>query len=155
MIDQICAYIHNFFLKEKNGDVYHREAGTFTIENGTIDLPFLVDGSYFLISGSRFNDGVYTYPVTPPEPGKEPTLKDETFTGVIWEMRPPKSFLALVNEITAWQARFGDAVSSPYQSESFAGYSYSLKSGATGGADTAASWQGVFRSRLNEWRKIT
>ena len=142
MIEQVCAYIHNFFY----GDRY---AGTFTISGGTLEVPGLLDGQYFRICGSRLNDGVYTYPAA--------KLKDETFTGVIWDMRPPRSFLTLVTEIEAWNEKYGAAVSGPYQSESFGGYSYSLKSGtnASGQADNSAgSWQGVFKSRLNEWRKI-
>lgn len=149
MIEQICAFIHNFFY----GDRY---AGTFTISNGTLTVPGLIDGQYFRICGSRLNDGVYVYPATP-EPGKPPILLDETFTGVIWDMRPPKAFLNLVTEIEAWVAQYGDAVSGPYQSESFGGYSYTLKSGTTasGQADnSAAGWQGVFRTYLNQWRKL-
>ena len=142
MLEQICAYIHNFF-------VYGRYSGTFTIENGELVLDALVPGQYFRICGSRLNDGVYKYPAD--------GLSDETFDGVIWEMRPPRSFIALAEEIEAWQAKYGDAVSGPYQSESFGGYSYTLKSGsnASGGTDnTAAGWQGVYKSRLNQWRKL-
>ena len=149
MIEQICAFIHNYFY----GDRY---AGTFTITDAVLEVPGLIDGQYFRICGSRLNDGVYVYPAAP-EPGKPPILADETFEGVIWDMRPPKSFLTLVGEIEAWQAKYGEAVSGPYQSESFGGYTYSLKSGtsASGQADNSAgSWQGVFKSRLNEWRKL-
>jgi len=142
MIEQICACIHNYFY----GDRY---SGTFTITGGVLTVPGLLDGQYFRICGSRLNDGVYQYPAT--------GLTDETFTGVIWDMRPPKSFLSLVTEIEVWQQKYGDAVSGPYQSESFDGYTYTLKSGsnASGQSDpNASSWQGVFRARLNEWRKL-
>lgn len=141
MLEQICAYIHNYFY----GETYE---GEYTIENGALELP-LLDGQYFRITGSRMNDGVYTYPAD--------GLTDETFTGVIYEMRPPRRFLALVSEIEAWQDKYGAATASPYQSESFGGYSYSLKSGssASGVTDSAAAgWQGVFRAYLNEWRKL-
>ena len=149
MIEKICAFIHNYFY----GDRY---AGTFTIENGVLDVPGLIDGQYFRICGSRLNDGVYVYPAQAAA-GQPPILKDETFDGVIWDMRPPKSFLTLVDEIKAWQTKYGEAVSGPYQSESFGGYSYTLKSGtnASGGADpSASSWQGVFKAQLNQWRKL-
>ena len=142
MLEQICAFIHNFFY-------YSRWSGVFTIEDGTIDLPKLMRGQYVRILGRRFNDGVYQYPPS--------DLTDESFDGVIWEMRPPRAFLQLVAEIEAWAEKYGAAVSGPYQSESFGGYSYTLKSGNTNsGTDSAAgSWQGVFRARLNEWRKIS
>lgn len=140
MIDQICAYIHNWF-------VYGRTSGVFTIENGNLELPFLVEGQYFRICGSRFNDGVHQYP--------NDELTDETFEGVIWEMRPPRDFLMLVDEITEWNGKYGDAVNSPYQSESFGGYSYTLASGTgNNGASTGAGWQNTFRHRLNQWRKL-
>ena len=142
MIERVCAFIHNYF----HGDRY---AGTFTIANGAIEVPGLVTGQYFQICGSRLNDGVYQYGLD--------ELTDETFDGVIWDMRPPRAFLSLVSEIEAWNEKYGEAVSGPYQSESFGGYSYSLKTGtnASGGQDsTAGSWQGVFKSALNQWRKL-
>lgn len=140
MIEQICAFIHNYF-------VYSRYSGTFTIENGSIALPFLAVGQFFRICGSRMNDGVYRYPAE--------DLIDETFDGVIWEMRVPRNFIALVEEIEAWQAKNGDAVSGPYQSESFGGYSYTLNN-VTGenGASLGAGWQGVFKHQLNQYRKL-
>lgn len=149
MIEQICAFIHNFFVAEKI-------SGTFTISGGSLTVPGLIDGQYFRICGSRLNDGVYVYPATP-APGKPPILTDETFAGEIWDMRPPRSFVTLAGEIEAWVEKYGEAVSGPYQSESFGGYSYSLKSGtnASGGQDSnAGSWQGVFKSSLNQWRKL-
>lgn len=141
MLEQICAFIHNYFDAA-------RIAGTFTISGGALTVPGLVIGQYFRIVGSRLNDGVYQYGYN--------DLTDETFTGEIWDMRPPRSFIALAGEIENWVTKYGDAVTSPYQSESFGGYSYSLKSGSTSsGTDSAAAnWQGVFKTRLNQWRKL-
>ena len=140
MIEQICAFIHNFFY----GDRY---SGTFTISGGTLTVPGLLNGQYFRICGSRMNDGVYQYPPT--------GLTDETFTGVVWDMRPPKSFLDLVSEITTWKTQYGAVTAGPYQSESFNGYSYS-KGTATdaSGRSVPVTWQTTFGSRLNEWRKL-
>lgn len=140
MIEQICDFIHNYF-------VHAYIEGTFTISDGTIELPELMEGQYFCIRGSRFNDGVYQYPVL--------DLADEVFTGTIWEMRPPRAFLQLVAEIETWQEKYGEIVNTPYQSESFGGYSYSKASGSAGSSDTdGAGWQGVFKHRLNAWRKL-
>ena len=140
MLEQICAFIHNYFV----GDRY---SGTFSITDGTLTIDGLVDGQYFRICGSKMNDGVYQYP--------EINLTDETFDGVIWEMRPPKSFLALVSEISDWQTKYGTAAAGPYQSESFNGYSYS-KGTATdaSGKSVPVTWQTTFGSRLNQWRKL-
>lgn len=142
MLEQICAFIHNYF-------VHGTVRGVYTITNGSIALPFLVVGQYYRICGSRFNDGVHQYGTN--------TLTDETFDGEIWDMRPPRAFTDLVTDIEAWQQKYGDAVSGPYASESFGGYSYTLKTGTTasGGADlTAGGWQGVFKTRLNQYRKL-
>ena len=142
MIEQICAFIHNFFV----ADVIY---GTFTISDGSITVPGLVTGQYFRICGSRFNDGVYQYGMA--------ELTDETFDGEIWDMRPPKSFLTLVDEITLWNEKYGEVSLTPYQSESFGGYSYSMKTGysaGTGVDSAAAGWQGIFKTRLNQWRKL-
>lgn len=140
MLEQICAFIHNFFY----GDRY---AGTFTIANGVLTVDGLIDGQYFRICGSRLNDGVYRYHVD--------QLTDETFTGVVWDMRPPKSFLTLAEEIEAWQQKYGEAVKSPYSSESFNGYSYTKAQGyASAGGDMLGTWQNIFGSQLNHWRKL-
>ncbi len=133
MLEQICAHLHNYF----PGDRY---AGTFAIEGGTMAVDGLSEGQAFRICGSRMNDGVYTYP---PE-----DLTDEIFNGVVWEMRPPRAFLALVDEISAWQAQYGPAAAAPYRSESFAGYGYRMKDGA------ASTWQAVFKDRLDTWRRL-
>jgi len=142
MLEQICAFIHNYFV----GDRY---AGTFTISGGTLNVDGLTYGQYFRICGSKLNDGVYQYPAN--------DLADEVFEGVIWDMRPPRAFMTLVSEIEAWQAKYGEYVSGPYQSENFKDYSYTLKTGSTSSGHLdpdASTWRGVFRSRLNEWRKL-
>lgn len=140
VLEQICAFIHNFFY----GDRY---SGTFTISGGTMTVPGLLTGQYFRICGSRMNDGVYQYPPS--------GLTDETFTGVVWDMRPPKSFLTLAEEIEAWQTKYGAATQGPYQSESFNGYSYS-KGSATdaSGKSVPVTWQTTFGPYLNHWRKL-
>lgn len=149
MIDVICGYIHNYFTK-RNGCAFGYYEGEITIEDGSIvtDVPFLVDGLYFRIVDSRFNDGVHKLPTS--------ALMDETFDGEIWEMRPPKAFLDLVAEIEAWQDKYGGAVSGPYQSESFNGYSYS-KASATdaSGKSVPVTWQSTFGTRLDQWRKLS
>lgn len=168
MMDEICAHIHNWFTKAED---IHR--GTFTIEGGSIDLPFLVPGQYFRIVGSALNDGVYQYPAGSTGEGESGendeggegsegggeaqalALTDETFEGEIWAMRIPRAFVLLAGEIGAWDAQYGAAMSSPYQSENIIGvYSYTKAAGANGGGASGAAWQSAYKSRLNQWRKI-
>lgn len=137
MLEQILDFIHNYFIRE-----VHR--GKFNISDGTIDLDFLQNGQYFKIVGSVFNDGIYQYPRF--------DLMDETFVGEIWAMAVPSAVIALSNDIEKWQEQYGDKSLSPYQSESFGGYSYTKASASTGGQ---VDWRTVFRSRLNRWRKIS
>lgn len=132
--------------------------GTYTIEGGSISLPFLLSGQRFRIKGSALNDGVYTYGehIRDDDDAKAVTLSAETFDGEIWVMYPPKAVIQLAVEISEWISKYGAAADSPYQSESFGGYSYTKASGAanTHGGSSAGTWQGVFASRLNEFRKV-
>lgn len=139
MLEQVLMNIRNWF--PVNGGIY---SGTFTIKDGGITLPFLADMQYFRICGSVFNDGLHQYNVL--------DLIDETFNGTIWALAIPKSVIDLSKEIEKWQEKNGEAVASPYSSESFGGYSYSKATDAeTGGAVT---WQSAFKQQLSAWRKI-
>lgn len=135
MLEQLLDHLKNWFVVP---DGVH--PGEYSIENGGIALPFLAGGQYYRICGSVFNDGVYQYPAT--------DLTDEMFTGAIWALAVPPAVIAIAAEIEAWQT---DNPESTYISESFGGYSYT-KAATSGGAP--ATWQDVFRGRLNPWRKI-
>ena len=138
MLELVLRHLNNWFLVEIH-------EGTFTVENGSIALPFLQTNQYFRICGSVFNDGLHLYPAV--------DLTDETFTGTVRVLAVPKAVVSLAEDIAAWEEKNGEAVASPYQSESFGGYSYTKRSaGSEGGAVT--SWQGAFKSRLNDWRKL-
>ena len=139
MLEQVLMNIRNWFPVE--GGIH---SGTFTIKDGGITLPFLANGQYFRICGSVFNDGLHQYNVL--------DLTDETFTGTIWALAIPKAVIDLSKEIEKWQEKNGESSTSPYQSESFGGYSYSKATDAeTGGAVT---WQSAFKQQLSAWRKI-
>ena len=136
MLDHVLAYLRNYF------PVWY-QYGTFDIKNGAITVPELKDGQYFRIVGSVFNDGVHNNPAS--------NLVDETFIGTVYALAIPQALLDLVAEIEKWQEKNGEKAAGPFQSESFGGYSYTLKSNAEG---YGASWQSAFASRLNIWRKI-
>lgn len=78
-------------------------------------------------------------------------LNDETFDGSVWALAIPKAVIELSKEIAEWQEKYGATVTSPFSSESFGGYSYTK---ATAADASAAGWEGAFKSRLNQWRKI-
>ncbi len=143
MIGQICAECKNYFI-QPDVDIH---ASNYTIENGELSpVSFLKDGQYYRIVGSVLNDGVYQRGVD------DLALQDEEFFGAVWSMRVPRDFLALCEEIEAWQTANADKLSGPYQSESFAGYSYSKGTSANGGGYT---WKDQFKNKLNAWRKLS
>ena len=130
-VGEMCASLRNYFALEPI-------SGEFTIKDSDITVPGLVRGQYFRIDGSVFNDGVHRY-------GEITMNVDETFTGTITPMAVPPAFEAVAAEIEEWKQKNAEVINSPYQSESFGGYSYTKGS---------ASWQGVFAKRLNRWRKL-
>jgi hypothetical protein len=134
MLEQVLLYLNNWFeVAEYSGE--------FSIEDGSITLPFLATGQYFRIVGSVFNDGLRQYPAD--------DLTDETFTGSVWALAVPPVVVSLTDEMTTWQEKNG--VSGPYQSESFGGYTYNRATGENGGIMTV--WD-AFKTRLAAWRKL-
>lgn len=153
MMTELCQELRNWFNRGQpviNGD--------FIIENGEIyvvniaETNYLKNGQYYRIIGSVFNDGVHKYGDT--------DLTDETFTGSVWAMAVPPAVIALSSDIDAWIAKYGsgDAVArSPFNSESFGGYSYSKSAGGSSGDSSGSkggSWKAAFAYDLNRWRRI-
>lgn len=135
MLEDVLQELNNWFVR----GIY---AGDYEIKDGSIVLPFLVDGQYFRILGSLFNDGLHKYP--------DDGLVSERFNGVIWALAVPSAVVSLAEEIAAWNEKNG-ASPGPYTSESFGGYSYTRATNAQG---MAVGWQDVFAARLAPWRKL-
>lgn len=139
-------------LKEIYGVMYYNwpivaggiHNGTFEVRDGGIELPFLANGQYFKVFGSVFNDGLWQYPAA--------EMTEETFCGTVWALAIPKGVISLVEEIEAWEAKYGAAAAGVFQSESKADYSYTKATDNTTGG--AVTWKTAFRSQLNQWRKI-
>ncbi len=146
ILEDILWHIHNWF---------DRDSSPVAVTDCEItggELPesaSVTSGAWYRIEGSLLNDGLHLAPST--------DLSDETFSGTITVLRIPRPLLRLAEEITDWQATYGSASNSPYASESFGGYSYSIKSGSTAqnGSGGLTGWREVFRDRLNAWRKIS
>lgn len=140
MIEEIIRYLKNpeFFIPEKE------IIGDFKIENGMINLPFL-DGQYFWIEGSVFNDGLHKNP--------DDDFEDEEFYGRIVPMKIPKILLDKLPEMEAYDKWRTERITSgaDFQSESFNGYSYQLRMNNNGQLYTAIEY---FKDFLNQWRCI-
>ena len=151
MLTELCDYLKNWFDTNQP-----KRFATFTVSGGKVEGldTMLQIGQYYRIVGSVFNDGVYKYSMEADE-----NLTDEVFDGAVWAMAVPKRVIKLADDIAAWEEQYGgvnSAAMSPYQSESFGGYSYSKASGGSSedGTDNPGSWQAAFKSRLVRWRKI-
>ena len=153
MLEELCHELNNWFDENPKDGTKRHYFGEFTIENGALDLSEIgiQTGQYFRIVGSVFNDGVYQYPAN--------GLADEIFDGAVWAMAIPSPVIALADEIDEWREKYQTVASpamSPYNAESFGGYSYS-KSGSgssTGTSSLFGTWQNAYSARLNKWRKI-
>ena len=147
MLSQICLYLKNWF-DYRQIKFY----GKLSIEDGQLNIAAdIKPNQYYRIVGSVFNDGVYKH-------GEE-SLQDEEFEGAVWLMAVPQDIIELTAEIEAWQAKYGSLDSenmSPYQSESFGGYSYSKSSGGSSEStgSSVPTWQSVFGARLRRYKKI-
>jgi hypothetical protein len=142
ILTEVCDYLNNYFWVKKI-------AGKFSIEDGSVTIPALKNGQYFRIIGSTFNDGVHIYPAT--------DLHDEEFEGTIEAMAIPAVVIAIASDIKDWQTKYGGADSaamSPFNSESFNGYSYSKSGSGNANSGSNVTWQDVFGGRLNKYRKL-
>lgn len=147
MLTEILQFLRNWFCKTKY-------FGEFTISEGALQTRYdngvefsavnIVNGQYFRIIGSAFNDGVWKF--------GENGLTDEIFSGAVWVLAIPPAVVALAKEIADWQDKYGASVSSPWQSESYARGSYSRSKVAI--SENSLNWRSVFEDRLSPWRKI-
>lgn len=147
MLAEVCGYLNNYF------DV-KRYTGKIRIQNGVVYCDSkeiaMSQGQHFTLLRKNFVLGVYEY-------GKDTLDDKDEFEGRVWIMDIPADFMSLVTEISAWQTKYGAAGSasmSPFNSESFGGYSYT-KGSTSGSAGTAACWQDAYGSRLARYKKVS
>lgn len=131
-IAAVMRRVRNFFERESI-------EGSFTITGGVLEP--MLDAPYIAISGSAWHDGVFPYGELPED------RPDETFDGNVWGLHPPLDFLMLCEQIAEYEAK--NPVGA-YQSESFAGYSYTRAtiSGACIG------WEAAFGMQLAPYRRM-
>lgn len=151
MLQQALEYIHNYFIEAPN-------PGTYTIDGNAVSpLPPLKNGQRVWIVGSTLNDGVYTFrdgQFRDDDDTKAAGLLAETFAGTICALAVPPAVIALAGEIKQWVATNADALNKPFSSESFNGYSYTMRTGggATGGG--AQTWRDCPAAKdLERWRR--
>jgi len=146
----ICRSLRNWFPAQDSGRGATVQSGTFTISNGQIspfDIPFL-PGAYVRVSGSVLNDGIFRIW----NDAKLEDAEDEVFTGTLSLMAIPHDFLDIAEQIDHFvDVNKKDKNAGKFTSESIGGYSYAR---ATGVGGVPVTWQEVFRTRLNPYRKM-
>lgn len=163
MLEQILAYLNNWFVR-------YTYTGNVTVgKGGAVLAPseaaaVLQPGRWYRILDSDFHDGVYQVPEgeeEEPEREIEETQQEEESEGeepgeafycTLWTLGVPTGLLNIMAEMEAWQAKYGDTVSGPYQSESFGGYSYS-KTGSSSSTGGAATVLGQFADMLAPYKR--
>ena len=136
-VEAVMRYVNNFF------EVSQYD-GEFTITDHRLVLPEdLPVGTFIAIRGSLFNDGVHKIDLLH-------RFEDETFSGVVYILHPPESFLAICAEIEDYEAK---TPTGSFVSESFGGYSYSRGSGSSE-TGTASPWQQAFAIALRPYRRM-
>lgn len=146
MLTEICQFLRNWFERDRLTGQFVVSGGAITYADGT--ALSILEGQYYRIVGSVFNDGVHQQ--------GEALVDEPEFVGAVWLMAVPPVIVELANDIEQWLTDNAAAVNSPYTSESFGGYSYSLRSASSGAAGeiSGLSWQNQFAARLAPWRKI-
>lgn len=150
MLTEIMEYLNNYFVP------LAADRKSYTISDGVISPSFgAAEGDRFFICGSLRNDGVYTYHaegIRNDDDSEAAGLRDETFAGTIRLCAVPPAVLRLSEEIKQWVETYSAQLESPMQSETFNGYSYSLKTGGTNGG--ALTWHDCPAAKnLERWRK--
>ena len=156
-VELVLGHIHNWFVRETMGV---KVVGGFLPASVTSRM---IDGQWYRIEGSYLNDGVHRYP--------DSELEEESFEGRLSLLAIPKALMLVIDQIQLWLDDYEEArglnadarrkaLSSPYQSESFDGYSYTMRSdiasnSASGGLSGASGWQQEFAPMLNQWRKVS
>lgn len=127
-LTDLCRKTRNWFDKK-------RHFGIFDLDS---ELDFACEGQFYRLIGDVTADGqcLYVDYVCTYTDGNFKVYGAETahgiLNGAIWEMSVPTDFLELYEKMTAWEEKNADILNSPFQSESFGGYSYSRASGKNG-----------------------
>ena len=148
MLEEVLRFINNRFDRDpETGKPFGVERGAFTCGASGIDCTSILPGQWFWVEGSSLNDGLHRYPAE--------DMAEERFEGRVIALRVPKAVADIADEVEAWNDANAKAVSGPYASESFGGYSYTLaQGGAQGNEAPMAAWQSHFAARLRPYRKL-
>lgn len=138
MTDTIAAVmqeVHNFF---ERGSI----SGSISISGGVVSPD--INAPYVYIKGSSYHDGFWEIAGTSLVGDSSP---DETFTGCVWLLYPPRDFLALCQQVAEFEAK---TPAGAVKSESLEGYSVTFANGKNG----LLTWQEAYAFRLRPYRRM-
>jgi hypothetical protein len=145
MLTEICQYLHNYFEYEKHFGLISIIGDVVFCDGEEIEMD---EGQYFALFRERYAIGVY-------QNGDE--LTDKTFQGSVWLMDVPDAILKANQWAEQWMEKNGgvdSAASSPFQSVSFGGYSYSKGNNSVGKVGVGLFDQANFVGMLAPYRKL-
>lgn len=151
-LEEVLDHIHNWF-----------ERDVIPVQDCTVvdgELPESVTdniptGAWYVIRGSILNDGMHLNPCN--------DMADETFSGTVTVCAVPKTLLAVAERVDDWirdrAVAASKAAQSPYKSESFDGYTYTVRDDLTSAGASSSNgglrgWQAEFSSDLNPYRRL-
>lgn len=145
MLEMVLSHLRNWFVRKSK--IFYE----CTIENGELPVlasAYIPEGAFYRMEGSYFNEGLHIR-------GND-GLDDETSDIKISVLAIPDAVIRLSQDIAEWQDKHGNVADSPYNSESFGGYEYTLKGYSRYGSTSAqaSGWRLTFQDRLNPWRKM-
>lgn len=144
MLTEICQYLHNYFDYERHyGDISIIGQSVFC-DGKEIEIE---SGQYFALFRQRIPLGVF----------QKNELTDKTFTGAIWLMDVPKAILDANTWAEQWKVKnmgVDNDANSPFQSESFGGYSYNKGTNKNGKAGASIFDNAQFAAMLAPYRKL-
>lgn len=140
MLTEICGYLNNYFIDQSYIGVISISDGQISCDGKPISIE---DGQYFTLVRTKYVLGVYLY-------GTD-TLEDKTFEGAVWIMDIPDDVKAKAAEAQEWSDKYSKFLSSPFQSENKADYSYSLKQGLS--ESNVPPWVAQFGAELSMYRR--
>jgi hypothetical protein len=145
MLTRICRYLKNWFVvKTYLGNIAVSE-GKIYCNGSEIEMQ---EGQRFALVRTHYVYGAYSY-------GDE--IEDYEFEGAVWIMDVPADVLDVAVRMTEWEAANGGVDSqamSPYQSESFGGYSYAKGLNSKGKVGSSVFDNAEFAAVLSPFKKI-
>ena len=135
-IAAVMRHLRNFF---ERGCI----EGEISIRGGVVTPA--VSSPYVYISGSTFHDGVKRMSGGSIDGDNHP---GETFAGRVWLLYPPDDFIAICDNIEAYNSQNAPGA---IVSETLGEYSYTKTTGKNGGLLT---WEEAFNSSLAPFRRM-